>query len=217
MSAEERRCPRCCLPLERYQRPVGEGIEAVSADMCITCGGIWHDGPEISVVYPEVGDLLRHAIANAGISQLDCPVCQVGMGGFMVERISLDVCRSCSGLWIDGDEVLALEVARAKLAEAGETVAMTGGYRTAARTSNVDPEPTTLCAGCGKEVAKARTRRTADGDHCQLCFEHDQTGREAVALPESIVGRALRRLLGALRAPCDECGLHDCEHRLDQR
>lgn len=210
----ELRCPRCAQNLEAYQRPVGSGPETVSADMCMECGGVWHDGPEVSVVYPEIAEMIAYVRDHAGISQLDCPVCAVGMGGFMVERIALDVCRSCSGLWIDGKEVLALEAARPAMAGAAEQLSARAGYRNAARVPGDAAEATILCPGCGKEVAKARMRRTSDGERCQLCVEVET---EPISMPPGLFGRALAALRNVLSPACPECGEHVCPHRMTGR
>lgn len=162
--------------------------------MCLSCGGVWLDGPEIAAVYPEVEAVLGMVEKNSGISQLDCPLCDEGMRSFAVESIKLDLCRRCSGLWIDGEELIGLEEARTRLANGDASPAGRGGYRNAPVTGP-PPAATMLCPGCAREIERARMLETVDGPRCKLCLEVE---REPLAPPLSFWGSLARALAKAL-------------------
>lgn len=100
---------------------------AVQVDRCPTCRGMWLDQGELEQIertkerdytaeLRELPDLVDKAYAMASQSAappLDCPNC-----GRTMERrehaycsqILIDVCPQCHGVWLDADEIGALEV-----------------------------------------------------------------------------------------------------------
>jgi len=99
----------------------------VEVDSCSHCGGIWLDVGELEAIQSirendyrdQIGaeaDTLRQAAELACQREapaLSCPHCAVELArreyGF-TSQILVDVCPSCSGVWLDPGELQALEI-----------------------------------------------------------------------------------------------------------
>jgi len=98
-------CPRCWVETDRTKR------RGVIIDVCAKCEGIWLDTNElkklISAKALEV-HLTKYAEKKA-TSKLVCPRC----GGLMdleyADKVEVDVCLSCKGIWLDKGELTDLE------------------------------------------------------------------------------------------------------------
>ena len=94
----------------------------IELDRCPTTGGVWFDASELY----ELTRTMAEGDAYAGTFSGDWPAwgdaaakagCPRGHGGLDVftvvrmgggEPITLDVCRNCSGIWVDGAELIQL-------------------------------------------------------------------------------------------------------------
>ena len=76
-------------------------------DVCPRCGGAYFDKGEIAKIS---GDKeMERMIVDyaAGASDLACPRCGREMARRPVGDVTLDVCRSCRGVWVDPGELQA--------------------------------------------------------------------------------------------------------------
>ena len=106
-------CPRCDVMLDRFVRAAAPGERGVVADMCERCGGTWLDGEEVGPVYPALARLAErqadlHAAARSSGGIGKCPRCRGVALEFPFFDLWLDHCARCHGLWIDGNELMAL-------------------------------------------------------------------------------------------------------------
>jgi Zn-finger nucleic acid-binding protein len=99
----------------------------ISVEACPACQGVWLDHGELeriqeSVEHDYSSELQRvpdfvaraYAMARAkGAAVRDCPSCGTGLDraeyGYC-SQILIDVCRHCRGIWLDRDELRALEI-----------------------------------------------------------------------------------------------------------
>jgi Zn-finger nucleic acid-binding protein len=90
-------------------------------DVCPTCGGVWFDQGEIGRLTND-REIERMIVAYAsGASKFACPGCGGAVARRPVGDVTLDVCTSCHGVWMDRGE---LETAARTLA--GEQVSLSG-------------------------------------------------------------------------------------------
>ena len=100
-------CPKCGSPL------TPRTIETVSVDQCTQCQGIWFDEKELEAVLTRSHNLrrgLRTDHTNPGLNQKrgTCPRDRTAMlRAFSAadEKVVLDMCPECHGLWLDGGEL----------------------------------------------------------------------------------------------------------------
>lgn len=168
-------CPRCDVLLDRFVRATGPGEPGVTADMCERCGGMWLDGAEVEPVYPALARLAErhddlHAAARSQGGIGACPRCRGVALEFPFFDLWLDHCARCHGLWVDGDELLALAAARDR--EDGLPAPAPPrevGYRSnafsAARRGEV------ACSRCHARLAIGDTLMTSQGPMCATCAE----------------------------------------------
>ncbi|MEQ8570972.1 MAG: rhomboid family intramembrane serine protease [Deltaproteobacteria bacterium] len=106
-----RRCPRCTYPLMLF---VHEGEEL---DHCRRCGGNFLDPGEAERLFgAHAGpDQWRESFAakSKGETDLLCPKDRTPMEAFEVEfekdKVEVDLCARCAGLWLDGREGFVLQ------------------------------------------------------------------------------------------------------------
>ncbi|MBI3926149.1 MAG: zf-TFIIB domain-containing protein [Armatimonadetes bacterium] len=84
-------------------------LKKVEMDYCSYCEGAWLDAGELARLHGLETDLLPGA-SLGGLPQnpLLCPRCEVGMSrGEVVgsERVELDICPQCHGIWLDTNEL----------------------------------------------------------------------------------------------------------------
>jgi len=100
-------CPKCATRLE------SKTLETVPVDQCPTCQGIWFDEEELQAVLKKSHNLRRGLHENTGERNLNqkrgtCPRDKSKMlraFSSTGERVVLDMCPDCHGLWLDGGEL----------------------------------------------------------------------------------------------------------------
>src|SRR5690349_19825185 len=101
-------CPRCSTMLETFSRILPDGGSAIT-EMCVECGGLWLEEPCLVGTFPDLVELVHATAKDAAFSQADCPTCRGPLRAFVLDRIPLDACPSCAGLWVDSDEIGDIE------------------------------------------------------------------------------------------------------------
>ena len=128
-------CPKCngklgstAIQVEELSKRKdlqGAGLEyELEVDQCFVCGGVWFDKGELDTYLREG----LHAVQSPSLgTELDqqfnkkkgkCPVCQVEMiqQPYSLDHgIQVDVCPTCSGIWLDTTELDRLEAEEWKL------------------------------------------------------------------------------------------------------
>lgn len=108
----ERLCPKCkTIPLD--ERTLSDKLTRI--DVCSQCRGGWFDATELDrVLSTAVKDL--DPPKNAKPSSRACPKCNIHLLQFMYPEteIEVDVCSSCSGVWLDRGEFRGINEARAR-------------------------------------------------------------------------------------------------------
>jgi Zn-finger nucleic acid-binding protein len=98
-------CPRCFVKMYRVEvKKIGVNFEI---DICPKCKGMYLDSGELHKLVKDkkLSDYLTRDIGTQSKSKLVCPRC----GGLMdlewADDIEVDVCLSCSGVWLDEGEL----------------------------------------------------------------------------------------------------------------
>ena len=129
------KCSLCSIDLE----PVDLGqATPLMADKCPSCGGTWLERSKVSRLGESAradrpqGAALSPTAAAHGI--LSCPSCAVSLDPLClidVEKLVVDRCPECAGLWLDVGElsVLAAAIKRSgpRLATGAAAESSTGG------------------------------------------------------------------------------------------
>ena len=127
-------CPVCPgLPMQKLQITHKQGV-FLTLDCCKRCGGIWFDRGEVQlsqqITSPKVRQrIIRHTsygqsycqschalmdrnqtecVACGWHNQIACPVCARTLKCERHKELTLDVCHSCKGIWLDQEELSAL-------------------------------------------------------------------------------------------------------------
>ena len=111
-------CPNCRQKtLEEFQ--VGN-IKTV-VDRCRICGGIWFDRMELESIMELA---VKELIIPAGADETErcCPRDGEIMHAFKYPQtdVTVDMCRKCDGLWLDGGELTEIKKTRTLLAGSGQ-------------------------------------------------------------------------------------------------
>jgi len=101
------KCPKCANSLEPTN------LESIPVDQCPSCRGIWFDEKELQSVLTKSHDFgrkLGREQPNPRLNQKPgrCPRDQSRMlraFSSTDERVVLDMCPDCHGLWLDGGEL----------------------------------------------------------------------------------------------------------------
>ena len=107
-----RECPRDRTPLEEREHEIpGRNVHA---DHCPQCEGVYLDKDEIKRLtgHRNVNQLITEYLGVDVGSDLVCPSC----GGLMddehfegvAEKVTIDVCTTCHGVWLDAGELDAI-------------------------------------------------------------------------------------------------------------
>ncbi len=122
-------CPTCLGVMMEKLKPMRE--HELVLDYCRRCGGVWFDEGEVlalrnarpkglgrTVTLRETAYQMpchschttvdRNALSCASCgwqNHLDCPVCQKTLERLERGDLTLDVCRSCRGVWFDNHEL----------------------------------------------------------------------------------------------------------------
>jgi Zn-finger nucleic acid-binding protein len=96
-------CPTCHIIelLQAKSRSTG-----VTLDHCPQCRGVWCDRGEIERMLDVVVTGLR-VPSDAAICARRCPICSERLHSFLYRgtHVTVDGCRSCTGIWLDGGEL----------------------------------------------------------------------------------------------------------------
>ncbi len=106
-------CPRCDLPL--YDTTVGPGMSARGMQ-CSQCEGHWLSQSVLHEVSKHVEVRWwekRKLNAALQVSPIRCPGCGIPTVMRKVQspsdkKVVMDVCPTCSGVWLDGGELTAI-------------------------------------------------------------------------------------------------------------
>ena len=99
------KCPRCSLALAI----LGKGKREVL--LCGGCKGLWIDAEVLFASLQEEFPETAAAIPPKGNpGETTCPRCAPAkMDVVFYERIEVDVCGKCMGVWLDGGELAAIQ------------------------------------------------------------------------------------------------------------
>ena len=98
------RCPRDGSDLRPFT------LDGITTDSCSQCHGVWLDASELSRVTSDKElEALAHAGAAPGGSALTCPRCAATLHAAHVERVEVDPCPKCKGVWLDAGELREAE------------------------------------------------------------------------------------------------------------
>jgi Zn-finger nucleic acid-binding protein len=159
---------------------------------------MWVDGEDIVWLYPalrhhgaRIGELLERG-ARRETALARCPHGHERMLEFPFFDLWLDLCESCHGLWIDGDE---LDFVQQAAKEEDGLPKVGGAYRDDRRVAT----QLVCCSACQREVHPRRTYLSAEGVICDSCVEIDHMSRELgedtpLAKLKRAPGRVLRFL-----------------------
>ena len=111
------RCPACGKAQLTEKTVTKAGAKV---DLCSTCYGTWFDGCELeSVSSVAVKHLAPPPTAEA--SERLCPRCEKPMSCFNYPQtlVTVDMCRKCRGIWLDGSELREIVTVREGLKKSG--------------------------------------------------------------------------------------------------
>ncbi len=103
-------CTKCNNVMDRSE------VRGVEIDVCSGCGGIWLDRGEliklklkagkrtIKSLQPDDVEVLK-VPPTSGRVKLPCPVCDGKLAALQVERIAVEICEKCGGLFLDHGEL----------------------------------------------------------------------------------------------------------------
>ena len=109
-------CPRCKLELRKTT--IREKNQSIEVDQCDHCQGIWFDEQELSqldkIVEPVLWEQRSLPLEDDQLKALQCPACKefVRMEKHehpRDEKVIIDVCISCKGIWLDKGELRAIQ------------------------------------------------------------------------------------------------------------
>lgn len=138
-----RSCPDCQSKLQPFQ------MGPIELDRCHGCRGTFFDGGELEAV---LGKPLSFTDRGFATSR-KCAACSAGMKAATVAGLSVELCGSCKGVFLD----------------AGELRALNGGEGLRVRADAKVNKVTFNCASCGKNLDASAALRTSDGFKCSGC------------------------------------------------
>ena len=102
------KCPKCSGDTEEFEY-AGTGV---MLDRCVKGDGFWLDKGEldkVQIMMEYYKRITEPVVAGGGsgkkVTEKDCPICKKKMIGKENEGISIDICPSCGGVWLDKDEL----------------------------------------------------------------------------------------------------------------
>ncbi|MBL7215073.1 MAG: zf-TFIIB domain-containing protein [Phycisphaerae bacterium] len=112
-------CPKCrTFPLKQATVKEGGGV---AINYCKQCKGFWLEKGEFEKVSPlAIKDLSLPAEAKKVLRV--CPACQELMFEFYYPQtyVTVEMCKSCEGLWVDAGELKEIETVRDGLKSKGK-------------------------------------------------------------------------------------------------
>ena len=112
-------CPKCHVVKLVKRKAKGK---AFGVEYCRKCKGIWFDRDELGEVMPEaIKELGIPGNAKKDVKCL-CPKCNKTLYAFNYPQtyVSIDMCKRCKGLWLDGGEFKEIREVRRSLDKWGE-------------------------------------------------------------------------------------------------
>lgn len=107
---KQRECPVHWDPLEpeTVQLPWARDV---TLDRCPTCKGVYLDKGEVKRItgHANLDDLLTKHLGLDSDSARICPACGMVMDAEDADRVHVDVCLSCHGVWLDAGELEQLK------------------------------------------------------------------------------------------------------------
>jgi Zn-finger nucleic acid-binding protein len=102
-------CPKCKTET-LVRRRMRE--KHVSLDVCSRCKGIWFDRDELEQVVPEA--IKELAVPPDAEKAGPCPSCGEWLYAFHYPQtyVTVEMCRTCGGLWLDAGEAREIQVVR---------------------------------------------------------------------------------------------------------
>jgi Zn-finger nucleic acid-binding protein len=112
-------CPKCKVIKLVKRKAKGK---AFSVEYCRKCKGIWFDRDELEELMSEaIKELVIPRNAKKDVKSL-CPKCNKALYAFNYPQtyVSIDMCKRCKGLWLDGGEFKEIREVRRSLDKWGE-------------------------------------------------------------------------------------------------
>lgn len=138
-----RGCPDCGSKLQPFQ------MGPIELDRCHSCRGTFFDGGELEAL---LGKALAFTERGYATSR-KCSGCSAAMKAATVAGLSVEMCGSCKGVFLDAGELRALN--------AGEGLRVRADAKVKKVTFN--------CASCGKNLDASAALRTSEGFKCSAC------------------------------------------------
>jgi Zn-finger nucleic acid-binding protein len=107
------RCPVCRKVSMKPERDPTSGLEI---DICPSCYGMWFDPAELAQFFQST-ELKRKFFLSEACQPLEavgytlqvrppiCPRCKKAMDEKLFGDVSIDICNSCQGIWLDDGEL----------------------------------------------------------------------------------------------------------------
>ena len=111
------RCPRCKVDSDLCPVTYVEGAVSADGHQCLRCEGHFFNRKGYSAIAgvptQEKVNLARLPDAHAQLVPLSCPACSSGENMVKAQaerekRVTIDMCISCGGIWLDGGELEAI-------------------------------------------------------------------------------------------------------------
>lgn len=91
-----RPCPRCTFPLDVHR--LGDDVVV---DRCVRCHGTFVERAELARVLGTTPTAVRAASAGTTRGRLQCPLRHGPLHAVRIGDVEVDLCSTCSGLWLD--------------------------------------------------------------------------------------------------------------------
>lgn len=111
--SSDKECPRCRVGLHARNVSRSSAEEpSIEIDRCNECKGLWLDRGELSSLIPELTPVAR----PKGTTQMLCPTCHVPLTRaiYSCTDVAIDLCKSCSGTWLDAGEFKSIKSSAGK-------------------------------------------------------------------------------------------------------
>ena len=110
-------CPRCRSIELKEGRLRDTGV---TLDVGAKCKGVWFDQGELESLLQAAPENLKPPLGSR-TTEMPCPRCGVRMRQFYFPStfVTVDMCKRCRGLWLDGGEFKEVRAVRGYLKEMG--------------------------------------------------------------------------------------------------
>ncbi len=112
-------CPKCQVAKLTKRRAKGKDF---AVEYCLKCKGVWFDRSELEEVMPEAIKELEVPGDAQKDAECLCPKCNYALYAFDYPQthVTIEMCKSCGGLWFDRDEFKEIRAVRQSLQKWGE-------------------------------------------------------------------------------------------------